>query len=475
MAEHTTLSSLFSDIAASIRAKTGGSSQITADGFPDAIDGIQTGVSPSGKKNITSTAETDVAAYATAQVFDANLAPENVRQGVSILGVAGGFTSDANAAAGDLLSGKTAYVNGAKITGTVPGKSAETFTPGTTDQTIAAGKYLSGAQTVKGDANLVPGNIKKNVTIFGVTGTHEGGGEKPKLANIARLSGHTEIVTEFHEDMYVVVNNGYYGNTAVSFELYRDGTLVKTLPLTNSKNSSYKYGAEIYTTFDLREEGIGIGGSHVYKVRLIADKFESSEFSSTLTFQMYARRPSLSLSGSVLTITSDDVFTEQYLIFSDGTQVGTVGRTGNSTTFDLSTLSLASGSHTVRVKGAGSAIRTGVESMYVNYIASAGYNITVNLVADTEEYTMMEAYIKLNDPPSSASDYDYYYSGTVMDYATDIPSGVVASKIYVWGNNGRITSPVSADLYPNHTTYGTAREIVYSADGTLGLHFYYDC
>lgn len=54
-------------------------------------------------------------------------------------------------------------------------KAAATYTPGTTDQTIAAGQYLSGAQTVKGDANLVAGNIKEGVTIFSVQGTHSGG------------------------------------------------------------------------------------------------------------------------------------------------------------------------------------------------------------------------------------------------------------------------------------------------------------
>jgi hypothetical protein len=54
-------------------------------------------------------------------------------------------------------------------------KAAATYTPGTTDQTIAAGQYLNGAQTVKGDANLVAGNIKEGVSVFGVQGTHSGG------------------------------------------------------------------------------------------------------------------------------------------------------------------------------------------------------------------------------------------------------------------------------------------------------------
>ena len=80
-------------------------------------------------------------------------------------------TSDADAVAGEILSGKKAYVNGQKVTGNISSKAAETITPTTSDQTIAANQYLSGAQTIKGDANLVSGNILKDVSIFGVTGT----------------------------------------------------------------------------------------------------------------------------------------------------------------------------------------------------------------------------------------------------------------------------------------------------------------
>ena len=50
-------------------------------------------------------------------------------------------------------------------------KSAATYMPGTSNQTIGANQYLSGAQTIKGDSNLVAGNIRSGVSIFGVTGT----------------------------------------------------------------------------------------------------------------------------------------------------------------------------------------------------------------------------------------------------------------------------------------------------------------
>ena len=54
-------------------------------------------------------------------------------------------------------------------------KAAATYTPTTTDQTIVADQYLTGAQTVKGDANLVAGNIKQGVTIFNIQGEYSGG------------------------------------------------------------------------------------------------------------------------------------------------------------------------------------------------------------------------------------------------------------------------------------------------------------
>lgn len=52
----------------------------------------------------------------------------------------------------------------------LPTQAAKTYTPGAADQVISAGKYLTGAQTIKGDANLAAENIPEGVTIFGIAG-----------------------------------------------------------------------------------------------------------------------------------------------------------------------------------------------------------------------------------------------------------------------------------------------------------------
>ena len=81
-------------------------------------------------------------------------------------------TADATLDNGNkMLSGNTAYANGTKYTGSISSKSAQTYTPTTSDQTINAGQYLSGAQTINGDANLQSQYIASGVSIFGVSGS----------------------------------------------------------------------------------------------------------------------------------------------------------------------------------------------------------------------------------------------------------------------------------------------------------------
>lgn len=69
------------------------------------------------------------------------------------------------------VSAGTAGNASVSLTASVTTKAAATITPGTSNQTISSGTYLTGTQTISGDADLVAGNIKSGVTIFGVAGS----------------------------------------------------------------------------------------------------------------------------------------------------------------------------------------------------------------------------------------------------------------------------------------------------------------
>ena len=105
----------------------------------------------------------------------AKLAPENIKAGVSITAngrtVTGTFTADGTVASHQMLAGAVGYAKGQKITSSIPSRGAASLRPGTASQTIDAGQYLSGDQTIEGDANLLAANIRQGVSIFGVTGT----------------------------------------------------------------------------------------------------------------------------------------------------------------------------------------------------------------------------------------------------------------------------------------------------------------
>lgn len=69
------------------------------------------------------------------------------------------------------VSSGTAGNSTVKLTASVTTKGVATITPSTTNQTIASGTYLTGAQTIKGDSNLVASKIVYPNSIFGVQGS----------------------------------------------------------------------------------------------------------------------------------------------------------------------------------------------------------------------------------------------------------------------------------------------------------------
>lgn len=142
------------------------SSVITADNVQGAIDQLFTSVS-NGKSQIAS-AITGMGVSTSANDSFAQMATNigNIETGYD--------TSQVTATAATVRSGyKFVNSSGQLITGTIPSKGAQTYTPRTVSQTISSGQYLSGNQTIQGDENLKGEYIKRGISIFGVSGSYD--------------------------------------------------------------------------------------------------------------------------------------------------------------------------------------------------------------------------------------------------------------------------------------------------------------
>lgn len=276
------LKSVLTALADAIRSKTGGASVMTLAEMTDAVNGISTGGIDTS--DATATAEdmaTGKTAYVGGQKVTGTLpnmagatayadsiklygtdelvmtcnpfSKKSIVKATTSFGAKAKLTEFGNATAEDVAAGKTfTSAAGLQVTGThacgeVPvveqatptitvdanglitasatqeeGKVAagtksatqqltiqetQTIIPGTADQTISSGKYLIGEQTIKGDTNLVAGNIKKGVSIFGVTGSYaaeESGGyssgdivKAQETSNLTVGSGYSGITVNY--------------------------------------------------------------------------------------------------------------------------------------------------------------------------------------------------------------------------------------------------------------------------------------
>ena len=207
-----------SDIADAIRNKNGSTTTYTPGQMAAAINAIPTG----GGGSVTLQDKT----YTPSET-GATITYDNGYDGLRKVTVAG-ITST--------------YVGSG-----VTKQGAQTITPSTSNQTIAANTYLTGAQTIQGDSDLVASNIKHDVSIFNVTGTF---GMKMGAINSAPSSRGTTIsFTGLQaQPKYFVCNlefEGSFSSARTVYSVIYDGT-------TTSNCTSYRSGGTIlcykYTT-----------------------------------------------------------------------------------------------------------------------------------------------------------------------------------------------------------------------------------
>lgn len=134
-------------------------------------------------------------------------------------------TSDATTAAGDILSGQTAYARGAKLAGSMPniGKFNGSISTIAGAVTIPNGYHDgSGSVNINEDeqAKMIPANIRKDVTILGVTGTMSGEED---------VRAQSKTATPAKTSQTVIPDSGYNYLTQVT---------VEAIPYTETPNAA---------------------------------------------------------------------------------------------------------------------------------------------------------------------------------------------------------------------------------------------
>lgn len=140
-------------------------------------------------------------------------------------------TSDATASASEILATKIAYVNGAKVTGSMVNNGAVTGTISTKAQeyTIPTG-YHDGSGKVSisatEQAKIIASNIKSGVVILGIEGTYTG----------EAISAQSKTATPSASQQTILPDSGYD---------YLSQVTVEAIPYTETQNSAGGYTVTI--------------------------------------------------------------------------------------------------------------------------------------------------------------------------------------------------------------------------------------
>ena len=203
--------------------------------------------------------------------IDSNIVPENIKKDISILGVTGTLeettgtdTSDATAVASDIAINKTAYVNGEKVTGTLPIESnvfakkaynsqdekqynqirffANNDVKTIVDKNIMVQVYTDYAELAE-TLELTPNKLVKGNAILEVVGT------------AIELKGQTKTVTPTTNLQTIIPDENYNGLTSVEV------SAVTSDIDENIKAENIKLGVEILGVTGTLESGTGVDTS----------------------------------------------------------------------------------------------------------------------------------------------------------------------------------------------------------------------
>ena len=170
-----------------------------------------------------------------------------------------------NAVPAQVLSGQTFYNTDVKtkLTGTIPSKAAAIISPGTSNQSLAAGQYLSGIQTILGDPDLIAINIKAGVDIFGVLGTMTSGKKSATGSVTGVLIDFQESVgtvrgLDFRPSLVVMI---YQNGTTFFMTVYIGGKVI--VVYNNSGSQMARFGTStVGQYFEIYNDGFKLGSGY---------------------------------------------------------------------------------------------------------------------------------------------------------------------------------------------------------------------
>jgi len=151
----------------------------------------------------------------------ADLISDNIKAGITIFGITGkaevvDTTTAVGVTASQMMTGKEAFVNGSKVTG------SGTKTLSAASETVSAG-YYAGTTLSAVDADLIAADLKSGVNIFGKVGTYDDSATPITAATVATgLEGFvngakvTGSGTKTLSDANDTVSAGYYEATTLS-------------------------------------------------------------------------------------------------------------------------------------------------------------------------------------------------------------------------------------------------------------------
>lgn len=142
-----------------------------------------------------------------------------IKAGTTVGNIVGTFTADANILANQMLSGKIGYVNGVKLTGTMPDRSGDTASlssvvSGNTLKLKASNGYRDGVNdyvTIT-DNDWIESNLKKDANVFGKIGTYDALPYSVTSETVDRLyitanpAGYTSLVAELATANFIIIN-----------------------------------------------------------------------------------------------------------------------------------------------------------------------------------------------------------------------------------------------------------------------------